>query len=70
MAVFSSWSWKRASALAGGTCPIGPKSRRWLNQSTQSRVANSTASRLRQGPRLRITSVLKSPITVSARALS
>ena len=35
-----------------------------------SSVANSTASAWRQGPRRRITSVLKSPITVSARALS
>ena len=70
MAAFTSWPWKRALASAGGTCPIGPRSRRWLNQSTHSRVASSTASRLRQGPRRRITSVLKRPITVSARALS
>ena len=70
MAVFSIWLWKRASASAGGTCPIGPRSRRWLNQCTHSRVAGSTASRLRQGPRRRITSLLKSPITVSVSALS
>ena len=41
-----------------------------LNQSTQAKVANSTASRLRHGPRRRMTSVLKSPITDSARALT
>ena len=35
-AVFSSWAWKRASASAGGTCPMGPSGRRWLNQCTHS----------------------------------
>lgn len=29
---------------AGGMLPIGSSSRRWLNQSTHCRVANSTAS--------------------------
>lgn len=48
----------RASASAGGIFPMASSRRRWLNQSTHSRVANSTASRLRQGPRLWITSVL------------
>jgi len=63
-------SWYFASNSAGGTSPIGPSSRRILNQSTQSSVANSTASSDRHGPRRRITSVLYSPITDSARALS
>src|SRR3954452_16570280 len=49
--------------------PIGSKRRRLLNQSTHSRVANSTASKLRQGPPRWITSVLNKPMTVSARAL-
>ncbi len=30
--------------------PIGSSSRRWLNQSTHSSVANSTASKDRHGP--------------------
>jgi hypothetical protein len=30
---------------------MGSKRRRWLNQSTHSRVANSTAAKLCQGPR-------------------
>ena len=37
---------------------------------TQASVANSTVSSERHGPFRRITSVLKSPITVSASALS
>jgi DNA modification methylase len=45
-------------------------SRRLLNQSTHSRVANSTASRLRHGPRRWTTSALQRPLIVSARALS
>jgi len=49
---------------------MGSRSRRWLNQSTYSRVAYSTWSRLRHGPLLRISSVLYNPITDSARALS
>ena len=43
--------------------------RRVLNQLTHSRVAISTASRLRYGPVRWMTSVLNGPITVSARAL-
>ena len=39
-------------------------------QSTYSRVAISTCSTVRHGPRGLISSVLNSPITVSARALS
>ena len=51
--------------------PCGRESlRAVLNRSTHSRVANATASRLRQGPHRRITSVLKKPMTVSASALS
>src|SRR5579863_1118723 len=37
---------------------MGSRRRRVLNQSTHSRVANSTASRLRHGPRRWMTSVL------------
>ena len=46
------------SNSAGGTLPMGSSSRRWLNQSTHSSVAYSTASRCRHGPRRWITSVL------------
>ncbi len=38
--------------------PMGSRSRRLLNQSTHSSVANSTASKLRHGPRRWITSAL------------
>ena len=41
-----------------------------LNQSTHVQVTNSTASMVRNGPFRRITSVLYTPITDSARALS
>ena len=41
-----------------------------LERQAMGRVANSTASRPRHGPRCRITSVLHSPIIDSARALS
>src|SRR3954447_19731884 len=44
-------------ARGGGDC---------CNQSTHSRVANSTASMLRHGPRRRITSVLKRPLLLDA----
>jgi len=37
-----------------------------LNQSIQPKVAASTCSAVRQGPRRRISSVLNSPITDSA----
>ena len=59
-----------ASNSAGGMSPSGPNSRRVLNQSTHVKVANSTASRVRHGPFRRITSVLYTPITDSARVLS
>ena len=49
---------------------MGSSNRRLLNQSTHASVANSTRSRCCHGPCRRITSVLKSPITDSARALS
>jgi type III restriction enzyme len=48
----------RASASTGGMCPIGSRRRRLLNQSTHSSVANSTASKLRHGPRRWMTSAL------------
>src|SRR5919202_5847639 len=50
--------------------PIGSRRRRLLYQSTHSKVANSTASMLRHGPRRRITSVANRPLIVSASALS
>ena len=46
------------SASAGGMLPMGSSNRRWLNQSTHSNVANSTASNDRQGLRRWITSPL------------
>src|SRR5919107_3980706 len=46
--------------------PIGSRRRRLLYQSTHSRVAYSTASRERQGPRRRITSVLNRPLLLDA----
>src|SRR3954449_7337491 len=49
--------------------PQASESRRWLNQSTYSRVAISTCSTVRHGPPGLMSSVLNSPITVSARAL-
>src|SRR5690349_15216825 len=51
---------KACSNSAGGTYPRGSSSRLLLNQSTHSRVANSTASMFLHGPRRRMTSVLKS----------
>jgi hypothetical protein len=48
---------------------MGSRSRRWLNQSTHSRVAYSTSSIPFQGPRRPISSVLYSPMIVSARAV-
>ena len=39
----SSLWWYAASNSAGGTCPRGSRSRRWLNQSTHSKVAYSTS---------------------------
>jgi len=49
---------------------MGSSRRRVLNQSTHSRVAHSTASKLRQGPRRWMTSALQRPLIVSAKALS
>src|SRR6185312_5309685 len=49
--------------------PLTSSNRCWLNQSTQTRVAASTCSTVRQGPRRRISSVLNRPITDSASAL-
>src|SRR3954471_3044245 len=46
--------------------PIGSRRRRLLYQSTHSKVANSTASMLRHGPRRRITSVLNKPLLLDA----
>lgn len=61
---------KVASNSAGGIMPNSPCRRRWLNQSTYSRVAYSTSSRPRQGPAWRISSALYRPLNDSARALS
>ena len=49
---------------------MGARSRRWLNQSIHSKVAYSRSSMPFQGPRRRISSVLYSPMIVSASALS
>ena len=49
---------------------MGSRSRRWLNQSTYSRVAYSRWSRSFHGARLWMSSVLYRPMTDSARALS
>lgn len=49
---------------------IGTSSRRWLNQSTHSSVAYSTASKPRHVPRRWITSAFVEPLIVSAKALS
>lgn len=54
----SSMAWYRSSASAGGMFPMGSRRRRLLNQSTHSSVANSTASKLRHGPRRWMTSAL------------
>jgi hypothetical protein len=62
-------SWKPLSASAGGICPIGPRRRRWLNQSTHLRVSHSTASAVLQDGRRWITSALNRPMIVSASAL-
>src|SRR4029453_15601974 len=59
-----------ASYSPGGGGSRAPCSRRWLYQSTHSKVASSRSSRPRQGPRRRISSVLYSPIVLSAKALS
>jgi transposase len=61
---------KAASYSAGGRLPQALWRRRWLYQSTHSKVASSRSSMLRQGPRRRTSSVLYSPMVDSARALS
>jgi hypothetical protein len=48
---------------------MGSRSRRWLNQSTHSKVAYSTSSMPFQGPRRRTSSTLYRPMMVSASAL-
>jgi hypothetical protein len=58
MGVSSTMAYYRSSASAGGILPIGSSSRQWLNQSTHWKVAYSTASKLRHGPRLWISSTL------------
>jgi hypothetical protein len=58
----SCWRSYNSSNSAGGILPIDSSSRRWLNQSTQARVAYSTSSSFRQGPRRWITSVLYNPM--------
>ena len=47
----------KASYTAGGMRPSSWNRRRWLNQSTHSKVAGANPSRTRQGQRLRISSV-------------
>ena len=47
---------------------MGSRGRQWLNQPTHSRVAYSTSSKFLRAPRLRMTSVLKTPMIDSARA--
>jgi hypothetical protein len=69
MAGTSICAWWRASASAGGMVPMASRRRRLLDQSTYSSVANSTASRFRQGPRRWMASVSWRPLMVSARAL-
>lgn len=49
---------------------MGSSRRRLLNQLTLSRVAYSTASKLRHGPRRWMTSALNRPLIVSASALA
>ena len=61
-------SWKALSASAGGICPIGPRRRRWLNQSTHLRVSHSTASAVLQDGRRWMTPALNRPMIVSASA--
>ncbi|OLT32040.1 hypothetical protein BJF82_08550 [Kytococcus sp. CUA-901] len=58
------------SFSAGGTMPISPWSRWWLNQSMYSAVAISRSSMPRQGPWLRTSSALNSELNASAKALS
>jgi hypothetical protein len=57
------------SYSTGGMSPQALCRRRWLNQSTYSKVASSTSSRPLHGPRRRMSSVLNSPMRDSAAAL-
>jgi len=50
--------------------PMGSSRLRGLNQSTHPRVANSTSSKQRYGPRRRMSAVLNTPITDSASVSS
>jgi hypothetical protein len=62
-----------ASSSAGGMSAIGSSSRRWLNQSTQSSVANSTSARLRHGPRctsVELSDIQRSSLRDSFHSLS
>ncbi len=59
-----------SSYTAGGRYPMVESSRTWLNHATQTSVWYSTGSRPRHGPCRAMTSVLYSPITLSASALS
>ena len=61
---------KFCSASACGMLPMGFSRRRLLNQSIHSRVANSTALKVRHEPRRWMTSALNRPLMVSASALS
>ena len=60
----------KGSKTAGGRSAAPECSRRWLYQSTYSRVAISTWSQDRHRPLGLISSVLNNPIVDSARALS
>jgi hypothetical protein len=67
----AAWSRQYArSYSAGGTLSVAEWGLRWFQKATQSAVASSTASTLRQRGRRWISSALKRPFTVSARALS
>src|SRR6266705_739073 len=59
-----------ASCSAGGMWSSAPCSRWRFHHPTHSRVASSTCSAVRQGPRRRISSALYKPLTASASALS
>lgn len=49
---------------------MGSSRRRWVNQDTNSSVANSTTSFVSHGARGRIGSAFYRPLMVSAKALS
>ena len=58
---------KYRCSASGGMLPVGSKRRRWLNQPTHSRVANSTASNDCHGPHRWITSASKGPLRFQPR---